>query len=92
MNLQKYILDNKEEYYQLAIEYYYNIDEDHRNDLSKIVLKSISILIDHKFIPTPCVKIKIELHHQTEQKRISTYYLYLSEEKEFIDEFLIDND
>jgi|GEM_PF-1052573 len=91
MNLQKYILDNKEEYYQLAIEYYYNIDEDHRNDLSQIVLKSISVLVVHEFIPTPCIEIKIELQHQNEQKGISTYYLYVNEEKEFIDEFLIDN-
>ncbi|WP_347065398.1 hypothetical protein [Flavobacterium sp. WV_118_3] len=90
MNLQKQILDNKEEYYQLAIEYYYNIDEEHLKNIDKIVFKSIVILIDHEFVPTPCIEIKIELYHQNESDRISSYCLYIDKEKEFIYEFLID--
>jgi len=49
--------------------------------------KSISILIDHDFIPTPCIEIKLEL--LTDQIKEGNYILYVNEKKEFIDEFLI---
>jgi hypothetical protein len=89
MDIYKKVLDKKEEFYHLAIKYYYNIDEEYLDDISKIVPKSISILIDHEFIPTPCVEIKIQLYHLDESIGVTSYYLYVTEEKEFIDEFLI---
>lgn len=88
MNSYKDILDKKEEFYNLAIKYYYNIEEEILVDISKIVPKSISILVDHEFIPTPCIQIRLELHHQDDDVNVSSYYLYINEEKEFIDEFL----
>lgn len=88
MNFYKDILDKKEEFYNLAIKYYYNIDKEYLDNISKIVPKSISILVDHEFIPTPCIQIRLELHHQDECIDVSSYYLYVNEEKEFIDEFL----
>jgi hypothetical protein len=93
MDLHKHISEDKEEWYHLAIEYYYNIDEEHLKNIDTIVPKSISILMNHEFIPAPCIEIKIKLIFQDRQKRISYYCLYVNEKKEFIDEFLIsDND
>lgn len=83
------ILENKEELYQLAIECYYNIAEEHRTEVIKIIPKFVAVVIDHDFIPTPCLQIAIELQHDVESKKISKYYLYVNEQKEFIDEFLI---
>lgn len=84
-----YILDNKEEFYTLAIKYYYNIDEEYRDNSIKITPKSISLLVEHDFIPTPCIQIVIQLHNKGNATKNGFYYLYLTEEKEFIDEFLI---
>ena len=91
MDTYKNILDNKEELYHLAIEYYNNIEEECKEDVVKIIPKSIAILLDHSFIPTPCLQIVIELHHDAEFRKTSKYYLYVNEQKEFIDEFLIAN-
>lgn len=88
MDYYKDILDQKEDFYSLAMTYYYNIDQEYIDDISKIVPKSISVLIDHEFIPTPCIEIKLQLHHKEENEGISSYYLYVNEKKEFIDEFL----
>ncbi|MCD0476525.1 hypothetical protein LPB87_19190 [Flavobacterium sp. EDS] len=88
MNSYKDILDKKEDFYSLAITYYYNIDQEYIDHISRIVPKSISLLIDHEFIPTPCIEIKLQLHHKEENEGISSYYLYVNEKKEFIDEFL----
>jgi hypothetical protein len=88
MNLHKSIIENKEEFYNLAIQYYTNIDKEHLGECL-IVLKSISILIDHQFIATPCVEIKLELRDQDSQKSIGNYFLYIDERKNFVDEFLI---
>ena len=84
-----YILDNKEELYNLAIEYYYNIDEEYRTNLTEITPKSIALLIEHDFIPTPCIQIIIELHSEENTPKNGFYYLYVDDNKEFIDEFLI---
>lgn len=89
MDKFKNILDNKEELYRLAIKYYYNIEEEYLEHINKIIPKSISILIDHEFITTPCIEIKIQLYHNDEKLDNASYYLYVNEEKEFIDEFLI---
>jgi hypothetical protein len=91
MDLHREITENKEEYYNLAIKSYCNINtEEYMNKMiSSIVPKSIAILIDHLFIPTPCLEIKIEIYHIEEQKGVSSYLLYIDEKKEFIDEFLI---
>ena len=56
MDYYKDILDQKEDFYSLAITYYYNIDQEYIDDISKILPKSISVLIDHEFIPTHVLK------------------------------------
>lgn len=85
------ILKNKEEYYRLATEYY-NIIEVESRDECLTSPKSISILMDHDFIVTPCIEIRLELLSQDEQKTIGKYFLYIDEEKQFVDEFLIYKD
>lgn len=80
------MIENKEELYGLAIEYYNNIDKDYREECL-IIPKSISILLDHDFIPTPCIEIKLEL--LKDQIKEGNYILYVNEKKEFVDEFLI---
>jgi len=79
---------DREKYYQLAIDCFQNIDPKvYENSMFEIVSKSISILIDHDFIPTPCVEIKLEL--LKDQKKTGNYFLYVDKNKEFIDELLV---
>lgn len=89
MSILNLIIQNKEAYYNLASEYFNNINpEEYENDkFDNIVPKSIAVLIDHDFIPTPCIKIKMNLFK--DEKEIGAYYLYVNNDKEFIDEFLI---
>jgi hypothetical protein len=82
------ILKNKEEYYRLATDYYNNIDEEYREECL-VSPKSISILMDHDFIVTPSIEIKSELSSVEKQNRMGNYFLYINEQKEFIDEFHI---
>lgn len=88
MDLLEKIFHNKEELYNLALEYFHNINSEEYQDIQfdNIISKSISILIDHDFIPTPCIEIKLELY--TNQIKTANYFLYVDEEKKFIDEFL----
>lgn len=79
------IVQYKNEYYELAQEYLKKIDFIDLN-IVEIIPKSISILIDHDFIPTPCIEIKLELLEN--QEKTVNYFLYLNENKEFVDEFL----
>ncbi|MCP2027950.1 hypothetical protein L1276_003118 [Flavobacterium sp. HSC-32F16] len=89
MDLLEKTFHNKEEFYNLALEYFHNINsQEHENiDCDEIIPKSISILIDHDFISTPCIEIKLEL--SKDEKKMGNYFLYVNEYKEFIDEFLI---
>lgn len=82
-------IQKKEVYYALAKEYFNNIStcEYENFKFDDIVPKSISILIDHDFISTPSIKIKINLFQ--DQKQVGAYYLYVNKDKEFIDEFLL---
>ncbi|KAF2516357.1 hypothetical protein EYY60_01215 [Flavobacterium zhairuonense] len=79
------VIQCKNEYYELAQEYLKKMDILDFNT-NEIISKSISILVDHDFIPTPCIEIKLELLEN--QKKTANYFLYLNENKEFIDEFL----
>ena len=88
MDLHKDIIENKEEFYSLAIEYYNKIDEEYREECS-ISRKSIAILVDHEFIVTPCIEIKLELRSVVKQNKIGNYFLYVNQEKEFVDEFFV---
>lgn len=82
------IIQDKDLYYNLANNYLKKIDSIELDiDFDEIISKSISILIDHHFIPTPCIEIKLEL--LKDQKKTGNYFLYVDEKKEFIDEFLI---
>ena len=82
------IIQDKDLYYNLANNYLKKIDSIELDiNFDKIIPKSISILIDHDFIPTPCIEIKLELFK--DQKKTGNYFLYVDEKKEFIDEFLI---
>ena len=83
------IYKNKDEYYNLVMEYFnkISIDDYENENFNTIVQKSISILIDHDFIPTPCIEIKLNILQN--QKKVRDYFLYINEEKEVIDEFLV---
>lgn len=85
------IYKSKEDYYSLANDYFNKIDSDKLeiNFLFKIVSTSISILVDHDFIPTPCVEIK--LLFVQDEKEVGYYFLYVDENKVFVDEFLVIN-
>lgn len=82
-------IPEKETFYDLASEYLNNINlQEYENiKVDNILPKSISILIDHEFIPAPCIKIKMNLFQ--DQNEIGAYYLYVTKDKEFVDEFLI---
>lgn len=88
MDLLERISHNKKELYNLALEYFRNINPEQYEyiQFDKIVSKSISILSDHDFISTPCIEVELEL--LKEQKKTANYFLYINENKEFIDEFL----
>lgn len=88
MDLDINIIKDKDVFYNLAIEYYNNVDEEYREECS-ISRKSIAIVVDHEFIVTPCIEIKLELRSVVEQNKIGNYFLYVNQEKEFVDEFLI---
>lgn len=89
MDLLERISHNKKELYNLALEYFRNINPEQYEyiQFDNIVSKSISILIDHDFIPTLCIEIKLNILQN--QKEVGDYFLYINEEKEFIDEFLV---
>lgn len=91
IDLNKFINGDVNEYYNLAMEYFnkISIQEYQRDEFNTIIPKSISILVDHNFIPTPCIEVKLVFLQ--DQKEIGAYFLYINEKKEFIDEFLIIN-
>lgn len=91
MDLFKEIIDSKDELYRLAIEYCNNanVEDYDQNKIDLFINKSISMVIDHLFIPTPCIEIKIDMHDSIEEKCIGSYILYVNNKKEFVDEFLI---
>ena len=93
MGLLEKTVENKNGLYKLALEYFQNIevDEYENIDLDKIIPKSISILIDHDFIPTPCIEIRLDLYQQEQQLSNCKYILYVDEKNDFVDEFLIFN-
>ena len=79
---------NKNDYYKLANDYLANIDSNELDiSFDEIILKSISILIDHDFIPTPCIEIRLGL--QNNQIKVGNYLLYIDENKQFVDEFIL---
>ncbi|MEZ0184109.1 hypothetical protein AB9T89_17825 [Flavobacterium oncorhynchi] len=93
MGLLERTVENKDGLYKLALEYFQNIEVDEYENINfdKIIPKSISILIDHDFIPTPCIEIRLDLYQQEQQLSNCKYILYVDEKKDFVDEFLIFN-
>ncbi|MFW0739114.1 hypothetical protein [Flavobacterium sp. T12S277] len=93
MSLLEKTLEDKEELYKLALKYFQNIDaEEYENvKFNTISPKSISILLDHDFIPTPCIEIRLDLYQQEQEFSNCRYILYVDEKKEFVNEFLIFN-
>ncbi|CAA9199927.1 hypothetical protein FLA105534_02873 [Flavobacterium bizetiae] len=89
MDLLERISHNKKELYNLALEYFRNINPEQYEyiQFDKIVSKSIAVLIDHDFIPTPCIEIKLNVLQN--QKEVVDYFLYINAEREFIDELLV---
>ena len=88
MDLLEKTIDNKNELYNLALEYFYNINREQYEDIQfdNVVSKSISILLDHDFISIPCIEIKLELYKN--QIKTANYFLYVDEKTKFVDEFL----
>jgi hypothetical protein len=88
MDIARDILEQKDEFYNIAKLYLSKIEEVDF-EIDTVVNKSISILLNHEFIVTPCIEIKIKIYCKDDE--IYLYCLYLSYNKEFIDEFLILN-
>ncbi|QSW87297.1 hypothetical protein J0383_13425 [Flavobacterium endoglycinae] len=88
MGLLEETIQNKKELYDLATQYLEKIDPQEIENLNfdNVVSKSISILINHDFIKTPCIEINLEL--QKDQVKAGNYFLYIDENKQFLDEFL----
>lgn len=89
MSLFNLDIENKGEYYNLAMKYFNKINiEDYKGEsFNAIVPKSISILVDHNFISTPCIEIKLVFLQ--DEKEVGSYFLYIDEQKKVVDEFLI---
>jgi len=63
--------------YNLVIEYYNNIDKE-CIEKELIILKSISIIIHHEFISTPCIEINWSLIHKTNKiKRVTIIFIWI---------------
>ncbi len=70
------IVENKNDYYKLASEYLKKIKTIELDvDFDEIIRKSISILVDHDFIPTPCIEIKLELRKYQIKQAIILFML-----------------
>lgn len=83
---------DKDDFYNLAIQYYINLNlEEFQHMETILVNKSIGLILDHLFIPTPCFEIKIEIQSKMNEVKLGSYVLYISDKKEFIDEFLFFN-
>jgi len=83
---------NKEDLFDLAIIRFNAVDfhdvETKLQDIS-IGKKLITVLDNHKFIPTPCVEIKLDLHHILTKELIGYYALNVADDKNIIDDFLV---
>ena len=74
------IIQDKDLYYNLANNYLKKIDSIELDiNFDKIIPKSISILVDHDYIPTPCLEIKLELFK--DKKKTGNYFMYVDEKK-----------
>jgi hypothetical protein len=84
------LLKSKEELYLLALEYLNRIEADEFNIGNyKIENNSITYLVDHNFIPVPCIKIELRLIKNSHIFSNYNYYLYIDDDLKFIDEFLV---
>lgn len=83
---------NPEEYFLLAGNYFSNLEIEDLDEKflenSTLVNHSVGLLIFHPIISElPCIEITIRIIKQEEV--IGNYLLYVTLEKEFIEEFLI---
>jgi len=87
------LANNNEMYYSLANNYFQNIKGDIVNEISDknidIKNKSISILFDDDFFPTTGVYFNFELYLTEKDKLVGAYHLYVDQNMDFVDEFLI---
>ena len=81
----------KSEFYLKARCYLSEIELDEDRDISDFLVEnhSISVVIDHEFIPVPNIMIKLNLKRKDEILSNSYYSLYLDSEFNFLDEFLV---
>ncbi|CAM3752208.1 hypothetical protein [Flavobacterium chungbukense] len=81
MDLLEKAFHNKKAFYNLGLEYFHNINSEEYQDIEfdNIVSKSISILIDHDFITTPCIEIKLDFPKM--KKRLGTIFFMLMKTK-----------
>lgn len=89
MELVEKIAKEKEMLYSLGEKYYDGIleNESEFRDL-RIERNSIYIVVDHDMIQTGSIGIKFYLY-QNEDLRNGYYVLYVDENYEFVDEFLV---
>ena len=89
MNIKLDLFNSKEDLYLLALNYLNRIEVDEFNISNyRIENNSISYLVDHKFIPVPCIKIELRLIKNSYIFSNYNYYLYIDDNLRFIDEFL----
>ena len=89
MELVEKIFKDKEMLYSLGKKYYDEIleNESELRDL-KEERNSIYIVVDHEMIQTRAIGIKFTLY-QNEDLRNGYYVLYVDENYDFVDEFLV---
>lgn len=87
-----YIKMNTEELFDIAISHYNAIDFENVEVKHKNIIiggKYIAEVNNHDFIPTPCIEIKLDLQSSNTNRIIGHYSLYITNNKEFLDEFLV---
>lgn len=86
------IIENKAYYYDLSHTYFGQLNqkdfiEDLQVPLSEIRNESISLLLDHDFIHTPSIQVRLELLQDL--LTIGTYTLYIDDLGNVVDQFLV---
>jgi len=89
MDLVEKIFKDKEILYSLGVKYYYEIlenESEFRNLREE--RNSIYIIVDHGMVQREAVGIKFYLYTK-EDLRVGYYVLYVDENYDFVDEFLV---
>lgn len=92
-------IDN-DNYFILALDYYNKLVRNNHElteelpegtNLDDIIIKnnSISILLEHPFIPTPNIEVCLDLFANSSSRILGSYHLITDNNQAFVDEFLL---